>query len=167
MAITLIIKGTPISVPESGSSPNWSSGVIAALRALTDAVNSVTGTYDVAAQVQNIDANNSSTDVTIDSLQFPVTDVRSVVVYYSVFRMTEDSGPPDGEEVAEGGTITVVYNASNPVNNKWEIEQSRVGDARISFSITDTGQFQFSTTALTGINHTGILTFRAISVLNE
>jgi hypothetical protein len=164
--ITLIIKGTAITLPASASSPNWAPAIIAAFRALTDAVNSVTGTYDVAAQVQNIDANNSSTDVTIDSLQFPVTDVRSVVVYYSVFRTTEDSGPPDGESVAEGGTITVVYNPENPVNNKWEIAQQKVGDAQITFTITDTGQFQFSTTPLTGINHTGILTFRAISVLN-
>lgn len=167
MAIQLIIKGTAIEVPSSGQSPNWSSGIIEALQALTDAVNSVTGTYDVAPQVQNIDANNNSTNVTIANLAFPPSEVRSATIFYSVYRMTEDSGPPDGQEVAEGGTITVVYNASNPTNNKWEIAQYKAGEANITFSITDLGQFRFTTSPLTGINHVGSLSFRAISILNS
>lgn len=167
MSIQLTIKGSIIEIPSSGSSPNWSSGIIEALQALTDAVNSVTGTYDVAPQVQNIDANNNSTNVTIANLAFPPSEVRSATIFYSVYRMTEDSGPPDGQEVAEGGQITVVYNASNPTNNKWEIAQYKAGEANITFSITDLGQFRFTTSPLTGINHVGSLSFRAISILNS
>jgi hypothetical protein len=167
MAIPLNIKGTVVEIPSSGQSPNWSSGIIAALRALTEAVNAVTGTYDIAPQTQNIDANNSSNDITITNLAFPVSEVRSATIFYSVYRITEDSGPPDGEEVAEGGIITIVYNASNPVSNKWEITRDYAGNADITFEISDTGQFSFSTTALTGINHTGIITYRAIAVLNS
>lgn len=166
MAIQLIIKGTVVEIPESGASPNWASGIITSLQALTEAVNAVTGTYDIAPQTQNIDANNGSTNVTITNLSFPVTEVRSATIFYSVHRTTEDSGPPDGEEVAEGGTLLIVYNASNPINNKWEIARQSVGDGKITFSVTDTGQLRFSTTALTGINHTGILSFRALSILN-
>lgn len=166
MAIPLIIKGTTIEIPSSGQAPNWAPGIIAALRALTDAVNSVTGTYDIAPQTQNIDANNSSNDVPITNLAFPITEVRAATIFYSVYRKTEDSGPPDGEEVAEGGMINIVYNDSNPVSNKWEITRDYAGNARITFEISDIGQFSFSTTALTGINHTGIITFRAIAVLN-
>jgi hypothetical protein len=167
MAILLNIKGSPINIPSSGESPNWAPGIIAALRALTEAVNAVTGTYDIAPQTQNIDANNSSNDIPITNLAFPVSEVRSATIFYSVYRITEDSGPPDGQEVAEGGIITIVYNASNPVSNKWEITRDYAGNADITFEISDTGQFSFSTTALTGINHTGIITYRAIAVLNS
>jgi hypothetical protein len=167
MGIPLNIKGTIIEIPSSGQAPNWAPGIIAALRALTEAVNAVTGTYDVAPQTQNIDANNSSNDVPITNLAFPVAEVRSATIFYSVYRKTEDSGPADGQEMAEGGMITVVYNESNPVGNKWEITRDYAGLANISFSVTDTGQFEFSTTALTGINHTGIISFRAIAVLNS
>lgn len=167
MSIRLIVKGTVIEIPESGQSANWSSGIIEALEALTDALNAVTGTYDVAPQVQNIDANNNSTNVSISNLAFPVSEVRAATIYYSVSRFTEDSGPPDGQEVAEGGTLQIVYNASNPINNKWEIIRQYAGNANITFNVTDLGQLRFSTTALTGINHVGKLSFRAITVLNE
>lgn len=166
MAILLTIKGTPIQIPESGGSPNWAPGVIDALQALTDAVNSITGTYDIAPQVQNIDANNNSTNVTVANLAFPVSEVRSATIFYSVYRKTNDSGPADGQEVAEGGSIQIVYNASNPTNNKWELACYKAGEANISFSITDLGQLRFSTTPLTGIEHQGIISFRAIAVLN-
>lgn len=167
MAIPLNIKGTIVEIASSGQAPNWSSGIIAALRALTEAVNAVTGVYDVAPQTQNIDANNSSNDVTITNLAFPVSQVRSATIFYSVYRKTEDSGPPDGEELAEGGMLTCVYNESNPVSNKWELTRDFAGDSRITFSITDVGQFQFSTTALTGIDHIGTISYRAIAVLND
>jgi hypothetical protein len=167
MAITLIIKGTSIEIPSSAQGPNWAPGIIEALSALTDAINGVTGTYDVPPQVQNIDANNSSSNVDVDDLVFPVSEVRSATIFYSVHRQTEDSGSGDQEEVSEGGIITIVYNASNSTNNKWEIAQQKAGEADISFTVTDLGQVQFSTTALTGINHTGKISYRAVAVLND
>lgn len=167
MAIQIIIKGTVIEFPSSAASANWSPAVIEAVQALADAVNAVTGTYDIAPQAQNIDANNNSTNVTISNLAFPPTEVRGATIFYAVHRQTEDSGSDDAEEVAESGTICIVYNASNPTNNKWEIAQQKAGSGKITFSITDLGQLRFSTTALTGINHTGILTYRALAVLNS
>lgn len=162
----IIIKGTPIQLPDSAASPNWSPAIIEAFQAIADAVNAVTATYDVAPQVQNIDANNSSTNVDINNLTFPSADVRAATVYYSVYRATEDSGPPDGQEVAEAGTVEIVFNDANPITQKWEIVRMFEGDASITFSVTDLGQIQFSTSPLTGTNHTGIVTYRAIAVLN-
>lgn len=163
---TILIKGTPIEFPSSGASPNWSPAVIEAVEALAEAVNAVTATYDVAPQVQNIDANNSSSNVNINNLNFPATDVRAATIYYSVNRSTQDSGPPDGQEVVEAGTLEINYNASRSISEKWELIRSGGGDALITFNITDLGQIQFSTTALTGINHTGIISFRALAIMN-
>jgi len=163
----LIIKGTPITIPDSAASPNWAPGIIEAFEALTDAVNAVTGSFDVAPQTQNIDANNSSTDVNIDNLNFPTSEVRAATVYYSVYRLTDDSGPPDGEELSEAGTLEISFNDSRPSTEKWEIVRTYQGDAKITFSVSDLGQIKFSTTALGGINHAGTISFRAISVLNS
>lgn len=163
---TIIIKGTPIEFPSSGASPNWAPAVIEAVEALAEAVNSVTATYDVAPQVQNIDANNSSSNVNINNLNFPATDVRAATVYYSVYRKTENSGPPDGQEVTEAGQLEISYNASRPIGQKWELVRTGQSDALIDFNITDLGQIQFSTEPLTGISHTGIISYRALAILN-
>lgn len=163
---TIVIKGTTINLPTSGGSPNWAPAVIEAFEALADAVNSVTATYDVPAQAQNIDANNSSSNIDLNNLVFPSADVRAATVYYTVYRKTENSGPPDGQEVVESGTLEINYNNARPVTEKWELVRSGQGEAYIDFNITDLGQIRFSTTALTGINHTGIVSYRAIAILN-
>lgn len=164
---TIIIKGTPIDFPDSGTSPNWAPAIIEAVEALADAINTTTATFDVPPQVKNIDAYNSSTNVDINNLSFPATEVRAAIIFYSVHRQTEDSGPPDGEEVSEEGILEINYNGSRSVTQKWEIVRGYSSDARITFSITDVGQVQFSTTALTGVNHSGILSYRALATLNE
>jgi len=162
----ITIKGTTIDLPTSGSSPNWAPAIIESIEALADAVNSVAATYDVPPQAQNIDANNSATNVDLNNLSFPSSDVRAATVYYTVYRKTDNSGPPDGQELTEAGTLEINFNDSNPVTQKWEMVRLFQGEGQVSFSITDLGQIQFSTTALTGINHTGIISYRAISILN-
>jgi len=47
-----------------------------------------------------------------------------------------------------------------------EIGRSGEGDALVDFIVTDLGQVQFSTQAVSGIDHTGIISYRAISILN-
>lgn len=166
MAIKLIIKGTPVELPESGQSPNWAPGIIEAIQALSEAVNSISGTYDVAPQVQNISAFPESSNIEINNLVFPAEEVRAATIFYSVYRKTETDGPNLGQELTEAGTLQIVYNQSNPVNNKWEIQREFVGDANMKFSIDDLGQLEFTTESMTGIDHTGILSYRAISILN-
>ncbi len=163
---TITIKGTIINLPASGASPNWAPAIIEAFEALADAVNAVSATFDVAPQAQNIDANNSSTNVDLNNLNFPSSEVRAATIYYTVYRKTDNSGPPDGQEVSEAGTLEINYNNAYPITQKWEIANVYEGEAFISFSITDLGQISFSTTALSGINHTGIVSYRAITVLN-
>lgn len=162
----ITVKGTTINLPSSGSSPNWSPAIIEAFQALADAVNLFTGTFDVAPQTISIDAFNPGVDIAIDNLVFPPSDVRAATVYYTIYRKTEDSGPPDGVELAEAGTLEIVYNNSRPSTQKWEVGRSGEGDAEITFSVSDLGQISFTSETLTGINHTGILSFRAITILN-
>lgn len=162
----IIIKGTPINIPNSGASPNWSPAVIEAFQAIADAVNLFTGTFDVAPQTISIDAFNPGVNINIDNLVFPPSDVRAATVYYTIYRKTQDSGPPDGVELAEAGTLEIVYNNSRPSTQKWEVGRSGEGDALVTFMVSDLGQISFTSETLTGINHIGILSFRAITILN-
>lgn len=167
MSVQITIKGTIIEYPSSAASPNWAPALIEFAQAVEEAINSIAGTFDVAPQVQNIDTNNPSTNIDITNLTFPISQVRAATIFYTVYRKTEDSGPPDGQEVSEEGTLEILYNASNPATEKWHMIRAGQGDAFINFDITDSGQITFTTTALTGISHTGIVAFRAIAVLNE
>ena len=162
----LIIKGTPITIPASGQAPNWAPAVIEAFQALTDAVNTFSGSFDIAPQTQSIDAFNPGTDIDVSNLVFPSSEVRSATIYFTVYRKTTDSGPPDGMELTEWGTLEIGYNNSNPSGSKWSVVREGGGEAYIDFDVTDLGQVVFSTQAITGINHVGILSYRAISILN-
>lgn len=162
MSLKLIIKGTVINIPSSGASPNWSPAIIEAFKALADAVNSISGTYDISPQTQNIDANNSSTNIELANLNFPPADVRAATIFYTVYRKTTGTG---AQEITEAGTLEISYNDGRSTN-KWEMVRTGQGDASIDFNITDLGQIRFTTTALTGDNHKGIVSYRAISILN-
>jgi hypothetical protein len=164
----ITIKGTIIDIPNSGGSPNWAPAIIEAFQAIADTVNLFTGTFDVAPQTIVIDAYNPGVNIDIDNLVFPATDVRAATVYYTVYRKTEDTtiSSFDAIELAEAGTLEIVYNNSRTSGSKWEVGRSGEGDASVIFTVTDLGQIQLTTETVTGINHTGILSYRAITILN-
>ena len=161
----ITIKGTEIEIPNSGANPNWAPAIIEAFKLIADAVNATTASYDVPPQVQNIDAYNSGT-INLNNLSFPASEVRSATIFYAVARKTDNSGPPDGQEVSEAGTLEISYNAARPNGQKWELVRSGQSNGLVDFSISDLGQVSITMSPLTGINHTGIVTFRAISILN-
>jgi hypothetical protein len=164
----IIVKGTVIDLPNSGSSPDWAPAIIEAFQSIADAVNVFTGTYDVAPQTINIDAYPNGSNIPIDNLTFPPADVRAFTVFYTVYRKTTESAPAAGDavEVSETGTLECVYNNNRPSGQKWEIGRMGENDASILFHVTDIGQVEFSTLSLTGINHSGLLAYRALSILN-
>jgi hypothetical protein len=166
---TLIVKGTPINIPSSGASADWSPAVIEAFQALADAVNTFTGTFDVAPQKITIDAYNPGTNIAISNLVFPPSDVRSVTVFYTIYRKTSNttSLTTDGVELTESGSLEINYNASRTNGLKWDLVRVSEGeDTQVTFSISDLGQISFSSASLSGINHTGIISFRALAILN-
>lgn len=155
------IRGTIIDFPDSAESPNWAPAVIQFAEEVAAALDLIIGPFDVAPQVLNIDAYNPGVNVNLPNLAFSTTQVRGAIVNYSVFRQT------DSNKAAESGLFIIVYNPDGPVNNKWAIAQQKVNDASISFSITDNGQFQFTTTSIAGLNHTGRVTYYAKALEQE
>lgn len=161
MSIKINIQGNIIEIPESGQSPNWAPGIIEAFQAIEAALQGVAGPFDVPPQLLTIDSYNPGINIDMPNFSFPTSDVRAVSIVYSVYRNTTST------TVVESGNIQIVYNPAGPVNNKWEIARDYVGDAQISFSITDLGQMRFTTTALAGSNHTGVLTYQAKALLQD
>ncbi len=156
-----IIAGTPIDFPDSGSSPDWSPAVISFAQAVTNALNTVVGTYNVAPQTQDISVYNPGTSVDITNLNFSTALIRAVFISYAIYRTTSSANAD------EAGTLVAVYNPNNPATHLWEMSQSSVGHGGISFYMTDTGQLQFTTTALSGTGHTGTISFAANVLLQS
>jgi len=152
------IQNTIINFPDSGQSPNWSQAIIDFAKAVELALASVVGPYDVPPQVYTM-VSNVNTLVNLPNLNFPTTAVRSAFIRYAVYRTTSTN------VAYEAGQIMIVYNPSNPPGNKWEVSQDFIGNGQITFTIADTGQVEFSTTALPGINHSGRITYVAQAVL--
>lgn len=161
MAKQVIIQGTVIDFPEDGASPTWAPALVQFAEAVESALANFVGTFDVSPQIFNIDAFNNVANQDITNLSFSTTEVRSVVIEYYVFRQT------DSTNASESGVIYANYNDNLPTNSKWELSRQFVGDGEIDFNITDTGQVQFSTTALAGSNHTGNIGFSAKTLEQE
>jgi hypothetical protein len=152
----ITIQGTIVNFPDSGSSPNWAPAVIEFAQLVEVAINAAIGPYDVAAQTYNIDGyNTGGTD--IPNLSFDNSVVRSAKIVISTYR----TNTSPATTVAEQRDIDIIYNPTGPTNNKWEIEEERVGNASISFSVSDAGQFSFVTTSIGSGSHTGVLSFSA------
>lgn len=160
MSIPLVINGQLINFPSSASDPNWSPAIIQFAQAVTDALSSVVGPFDIQPQIYTMVANTNS-NVDIPNLAFPTSNVRGAFIRYAVFRQT------DTNKLSESGNIIVVFNASKAPGLKWEIVRDYAQDAQITFAISDVGQISFSTTNLSGPNHTGTISFTAQSLLNS
>lgn len=162
---TINIQGTVIDFPDSAASPNWAPAVDQFAKSVEGALNSIVGPFDVAPQALIIDAHNPGTNIPIAALSFPIAEVRSAFIRYAVYRTTTT------DLAGEAGELSIFYNPDGPTGNKWELSQivnsGISGNGRITFNITDVGQVQFSTTALSGSNHSGKLTFVAQAILQS
>lgn len=158
MSTTITISGIDIEFPSSGDSPDWAEALTQFALAVEAALQVVAGAFDIPPQTLVIDSFNTVTDEDIPGLSFPSSDVRAAMIKYTVHRAT------DSAEANEVGMLWVVY---NDTNGEWDISEEHAQDGSISFSITDTGQVQFSTTALSGIDHEGFITFTAQALENN
>lgn len=154
MAISITISGTVIQFPSTGDSPTWSPAVIQFAEAVADTLQSIAGPFDVTPQSYSM-VSNANTNVAVPNLSFPTSNVRGAFIRYAVYRSS------DSVFLAEAGDITVVYNPQGTTSNKWETIQRKVGDAQISFVVTDVGQVTFSSTSISGIGPTGTITYTA------
>jgi hypothetical protein len=159
LSIPITIQGTVISFPSSGQDPNWSNSLIDFAVAVQNALAGVVGPSDVAPQTLVLDSYNPGSGIPIPNLTFSTTTVRAAFIRYTCYRSTSATS------AGEVGTIRTWYNPNGPTNNKWEYDRDYVGNAQISFTISDQGQVSISTATLAGINHVGSLSYSAQALL--
>lgn len=157
-----LFGNTTVNLPNTGASPAWSPAILEAFAAISAALSGVVTAGDISKQSMELNSSqNPATDVTIPGMSFSTTIVRAGFIQYSVFRET------DSTSVTEAGQIMVVYNADNSVGVKWDLQRQAVGDASIDFEISDAGQFSFTTSAISGSNHSGLISFVGTALLQE
>lgn len=156
----ITIQGTVINFPNSGASPNWAPSIIDFAEAVEGALESVTGSYDVPPQVLAI-PSEINTNVSIPRLTFPVSEVRSVIVTYAIYRESTDANE------AEAGELEFVYDT---LAGEWILNREAVGTdvVNVTFDVTNTGQVRFSTSAMeSGSYREGTLSYQAKAILQS
>ena len=94
MSVDITIQGTVVSFPEQGSSEPWGPPVTEFAQLVEEVLNSISGaaTYDVAPQTFALHSYNpSGSDIDINPLNFPVTEVRGFFMRYTVYRSTNST----------------------------------------------------------------------------
>lgn len=157
----ITIGSTIIDFPSSARNPNWAEPVIQFAQAVADALSLVVGPFDINPRVMNINNYNNVTNQALTDGISPCSfaidadyqnpGTRSAFIRYAVYRKTDSL-----DNIVETGTIIGLFTGST-----WLYSIDKIGDAQISFIVDSLGQVRFTTTAISGSNHVGRITYGA------
>lgn len=153
MSKTVQIGSNVYTIPEEGDNPGWGEDLTAYLEGIADALANVQGPNDILITSAPL-TNNQSTFANIAGLQFNTAQVQAIEVKYLIIRVY-DAGV---STVTESGTITGNYDGST-----FFASTQHVGDAGITFDITNTGQVQYKSSDLTS-HVSSVIRFRGITI---
>lgn len=103
-------------------------------------------------------ANNQSSAANVTGLAFAPVSIGGFTVEYRIYRNTTSTG---ATELSEYGTLMGTY---SPVAGTWELTQNNVGNAGVTFTITNGGQVQYTSTDITGTPDASTMKFKARSI---
>ena len=156
MAVELIVGNVPYQYPEPGESPGWGEGATGWAEKVTEVLQSIVNANDILETAFTVD-NNIAAATNVTSLAFNTTSVRAAEIDYSIYRATDAP-----TELTETGKMLIVYKNTA---NTWFLTRTTSGDdTGVEFTITTTGQIQYTSTDISGANYTGIMKFRAKSL---
>lgn len=155
MATTVTINGSSYSLPNQGDSAPWGDDLSDIILALIAVSNDILGTADILTTSFNI-ANNQSSAANVNGLSFNTSLVRSAIIQYSLYRTSTTT------EMSETGHIYVTYKSTA---GTWEIAQSYGGSSGVTFTITNAGQIQYTSTNFSGTSYSGKMKFNAKAFL--
>lgn len=154
MSTSVTISGTTYLIPSQGQSPAWGDDLNALLQALVSISNTAVGPADILTTSFTI-ANNSST-ANVTGASFDTSTVRSAIISYSIYRSSSTT------EMSEAGQIMITYLSTA---GTWQLSQYTVGTSGVTFTITNGGQIQYTSTNFSGISYVGKMKFSAKSFL--
>lgn len=161
MPVTLTVNNIPFEYPIPGDSPGWGEGATGWAEEVTTVLTSLLGPNDIAQTTANI-ANNQTSATNVNGLIFNTGQVRSAIIEYSVYRTSVAN--PSGK--SESGTLNIVYDNLAASGFKWSIIGYGLnGLAGVTFTITDTGQVQYTSTDIGATGYSANMHFRARSLV--
>lgn len=156
MSKIVTIGTETFEIPTIGANPDYGSELTDFFVAIADALENVQSPNDILRTSANI-ANNVTTPTNIPAFSFDTSEVISINAEYIVKRTTL----VPAENLTESGTITGNYNGT-----AWTISLMTDGNAGVEFSITPSGQIQYTSSNMTGSSYVGEIIFKA-KVFNE
>jgi hypothetical protein len=153
MSRTLIVNNIPFEIPEQGEQQPWGEGVTEFLTEVAKVLNSVNGPSDILESSADV-VNNQSSVADVAGMFFDSTTVRSFRVDGNVYRTT------GVVEASEQFILNGLYQGASG----WALTREGEGDAGITFSITSSGQIQYTSTNIVG-QTSGKIKFRGIGIL--
>lgn len=138
MSISLTIGNETFEYPENGSNPQaqWGEEATGWAEAVTELLNNIQSPNDVSLTTFTLN-DNVTTETNIVGLAFSTTAVSHVNVEYVIERTVA------GNVTAESGLILGNYDGVN-----FNISLETVGDSGVNISVTNTGQFQYTSSNL-------------------
>jgi hypothetical protein len=142
----IVIGGQVIDFPNSGSDPNWASGIIAFAQAVAEQLEAIASPFDVPPKVQIL-TSNSNTNLALEDAIFPTGSVRSFTLYYAIYRVSSTTS------ITEQGEVSGMYNSDT---STWILTDSYSGDRQATTGLPyhtfsmDGDQLEISTVAIGG-----------------
>jgi hypothetical protein len=142
MAISLTVGGVAYNYP-TRNDELWSSPSSDWAQAVTNQLQVVSVTGDIAPNTLVNLTNNQSSPANVTSLSFNPASIRAAFVEYYVQRTKS------GEELSEAGHLYLIY---NDLAADWDIIQvgANVETTGITFTVTAGGQVQYTSTNYAG-----------------
>lgn len=156
MATTVTINGTQYTLPDQSENEPWGADLSDLIEALVEVANASVGAGDILATTSSI-TNNVSSPTNVSGLQFDIATILSSVITYTIYRSSAT------EEFTESGTLILTY---LPDNNEFDLAQRFGGTSSgVDFTITGSGQIQYTSSNMNATNYTGSIDFFAKSIL--
>lgn len=154
MGIPLTVGGIIYDFPVTNSEL-WGTSVTDWAEAVSAQLNTVTVPGDIGPVTLVNIANNQASPVNVPSFVLDPALIRSGTAEYYVWRLT--TGP--SSELSEAGIFTFLYNDSS---GTWTFSQqgNNIRASGVTFSVTNLGQVQYTSTNLTNTTYTGKMKFR-------
>lgn len=150
----LVVNGQNYLFPEESDSPPWGSLVTDWATAVTGVLGEVVGPGDIVETSAAIN-NNVTSPTNVTALSFSSASIRGAIVDYTVYRVTTN---PGAQELVEVGNMYLSFKSTA---NTWGIVVVGGQGAGVTFSMTTSGQVQYISTNMTGLNYSGVIKFRA------
>jgi hypothetical protein len=157
MSVELIVNNIPYLYPSDGQPPGWGEQATEWAQGVTDVLNDLLAPNDILETSFTIQ-NNIAVATNIAGLQFNTAQVRSATIHYSIYRTSTLN--PSGK--AESGTMEITFDNAGSSGNKWALTvYGTTGNSGVNFSITDLGQFQYTSTDIDSAGYSGTMRFQA------